>query len=84
MLTLFAFQTTMPLRPSAFPSGPTAPKLCMVGSALHGPAEPALVPSTMTVSRFIPRMWMSEVVTRTPPKSPWSMSVGGFDSSAVS
>ena len=36
MLTSFAFHTTMPLRPSAFPPGPTAPKFCWAGLALHG------------------------------------------------
>ena len=38
---------------------------------------PALVPSTMTVLRSIPRRWMSAVVMSTPPKSPWSASAEG-------
>ncbi len=32
MLTLSAFHTTMPLRPSALPFEPTAPKLCSAGA----------------------------------------------------
>src|SRR5580700_5438223 len=78
MLTLSAFHTTMPLRPAAFPLEPTAPKLCCAGAALHGVGDPGLVPSTITVLRSIPRRWMSDVVMRTPPKSPWSGSLGGF------
>ena len=69
MLTSFAFHTTMPLRPWALPPT-TGPRFWSCGAALHGPDEPALVPSTTTVSRFMPRMWRSEVVTTTPPWSP--------------
>ncbi len=83
-LTSFAFHTTMPLRPAAFPSDPTAPKLCWAGAALHGVEEPALVPSTITVPRSIPRRWMSDFVMRTPAKSPWWVSVGGLSSSSLS
>ena len=46
------------------------------GSALHA-GEPGLVPSTITVERFMPRRWMSEVVISTPPMSPSPGSVGG-------
>ena len=69
MLTSFAFHTTIPLRPSALPPT-TGPKFWYCGSELHGVGAPALVPSTMTVSRFMPRMCRSEVCTTTPPWSP--------------
>ncbi len=69
MLTPFAFQTTMPLRPWCLP--PTSgPRFWSWGAALQGAEAPALVPSTMTVSRFIPRMCRSDVCTTTPPWSP--------------
>ena len=54
MLTLFAFHTTMPLRPWALPPT-TGPRFWSCGAALHVD-EPALVPSTTTVLRFMPRM----------------------------
>ena len=54
MLTLLAFHTTMPLRPAALPSESLAPNCWALGSALHGD-DPALVPSTTTPERFMPR-----------------------------
>ena len=69
MLTSFAFHTTIPLRPCALPSA-TGPKFWYCGSALHAVGAPALVPSTITVSRSIPRMRRSDVCTTTPPWSP--------------
>ena len=81
--TSSAFQIRIPLRPTALPSGPTAPKFCAAGLELQAD-DPALVPSTITVDRFIPRRWMSGVVISTPPVSPSEGSVWAPDSSAVS
>ena len=69
MVTWSAFHTTMPLRPCALPPT-TGPKSWYFGSELQGAGAAALVPSTMTVSRFIPRMVRFDVCTTTPPWSP--------------
>ena len=65
-LTSSAFHTRIPLRPTAWPFGPAAPKFWSAGSELHA-GDPALVPSTMTPDRLIPRRWMSGVSIMTPP-----------------
>src|ERR1035437_374940 len=67
ILTLLAFHTTIPLRPTVLPLESVEPKVCWFGSALQDPVAPALVPSTITVDRFIPRTWMPEVVMITAP-----------------
>ena len=66
MRTLSAFHTTIPFRPCALPPT-TGPKFWYCGFGLHGVDAPALVPSTMTESRFIPRMVRFDVCTTTPP-----------------
>src|SRR5580693_4335244 len=71
ILTSFASQTRMPLRPSALPLVPTGPKFCAAGSELHAVEDVALVPSTITLVRLIPRRWTFDLVIRTPPKSPY-------------
>ena len=73
-VTWSAFHTTMPLRPWALPPT-TGPKFWYCGSELQGPGAPTLVPSTMTVSRFMPRMVRFAVCTTTPPWSPVLSSV---------
>ncbi len=77
MLTPFAFHTTIPLRPWCLPPT-TGPRFWSCGAELQAVAPPALVPSTMTVLRFMPRMCRSEVCTTTPPWSPvpnWAFEV---------
>ena len=69
MLTSFAFHTTIPLRPCALPPT-TGPRFWYCGSELHGVGAPASVPSTMTLSRFMPRIVRFDVCTTTPPWSP--------------
>ncbi|MGH3579036.1 MAG: hypothetical protein ACRDU0_15975, partial [Mycobacterium sp.] len=65
MLTLSAFQTTMPFLPTAFPSLPVAPRFCLAGSGVQAPGAPDVVPSTMTPDRLMPRRWMPGVVITT-------------------
>ena len=67
MVTSSAFHTTIPLRPTVLPLASVGPKVCSLGSELQAPEGPALVPSTITVERFIPLRWMSGVVMITPP-----------------
>ncbi len=62
--TLSAFQTMTPLSPSAEPPT-TGPKFCAEGLRAHA-GEPGLVPSTITVLRFIPRRWRLALVISTP------------------
>ena len=74
--TLPAFHTMSPLTPEAPPAACTAyglalddaeplrPKFCAEPLLLHA-ADPGLVPSTITVLRFMPRMCRSGVVMST-------------------
>ena len=82
MLTLSAFDTTMPLRPVALPSL-TTPN-CWSASAAEHWAAPAFVPSTTVVLRSMPRRWTPAVVISTPPNWPLSVEADGFERSAVS
>src|ERR1035441_5070716 len=63
-LTLAAFQTMIPLRPLA-PFELLGPKFCRY-SWRRQRAEPGLVPSTITVLRFMPRRYTSRAVISTP------------------
>src|ERR1700685_2779354 len=65
-VTLAAFQTMIPFSPCAFPLifGPR-----FWSAALVLQAGPLLVPSTITVLRFMPTIQMSGLVTSTPADS---------------
>ena len=69
MLTPFAFHTTIPLRPWCLPCT-TGPRSWYRGAELQAVEALTSVPSTITVSRFIPRMCRSDVCTTTAPWSP--------------
>src|SRR5438309_8356174 len=61
--TLSAFQTMIPFRPPGPPST-LGPKFWLALTLLHG--APALVPSTITLLRFMPRRRRRGVLMRMP------------------
>jgi hypothetical protein len=62
MLTPSAFHTSTPFRPAAVPLLSTGPKSCSEGVGSQGIEPPALVPSTTTLLRFMPRRCRPGVV----------------------